>query len=214
VELGLRRQGYRQIAGLDEAGRGAWAGPVVAAAVILPPWPLAELRAVLPGLTDSKLMSSARRERLAAAVRAVALAVGVGGAGPREIDARGIVRATHTAMIRALAALALAPDALVIDAFALPEAALPQRHPIHGDRLCLSIAAASVVAKVARDAHLVALDAAFPGYGFAAHKGYGTPAHRAALARLGACSAHRLSYAPLRAFAPALAQPAPAQPAH
>lgn len=195
-ERRLGRRGFTAIAGIDEAGRGAWAGPVVAAAVILPPGGHAVQRR-LAGVNDSKRLTPARREALYPAILETACAFGVGSAGPDEIDRQGILPATRAAMIRALAALRLAPDHLLIDALTLPQAAVPQVGIVRGDGLSLSIAAASIVAKVTRDRLMADLDARYPGYGFARHKGYGTAAHRAALERLGACAAHRRSYAPV-----------------
>lgn len=197
LERRLLRQGHRLIAGVDEVGRGAWAGPVVAAAVILP---LGDggLRAALRGVNDSKTLTARQRERLAGVIGEVAVAVGVGGAGSTEVDRHGLVAATRAAMQRAIAMLAQQPEALLIDAVNLaPLVPLPQLSPNYGDSLSLSIAAASIVAKVARDRWMAGLDERFPGYGFAQHKGYGTAAHSAALARLGACEAHRLSFAPI-----------------
>ncbi len=196
-ERRLWRQGYRHVAGLDEAGRGAWAGPVYAAAVVLP-LERADLSAALAGVTDSKLLSPTRREALLDVVYEVALGVGVGWAAPDEIDALGILPATRLAMRRALEALPFYPDALLLDYVRLPDVPLPQAALPKADGRCLSVAAASIVAKVSRDRQMVALDRRYPGYGFARHKGYGTAAHRAALARLGPSPLHRMSWAPLR----------------
>ena len=197
LERRLLRQGHHLIAGVDEVGRGAWAGPVVAAAVILP-LDNPHLRATLKGVNDSKLLTARQRERLAAAIGEVAVTLGVGGAGPAEVDRHGLLAATRAAMQRAIAMLMPPPEALLIDAVDLSTVvALPQESPIYGDARSLSIAAASIVAKVSRDRWMVGLDERFPGYGFAGHKGYGTPAHCAALERLGVCAAHRLSYAPI-----------------
>ena len=202
LERRLRAQGYHLIAGIDEAGRGAWAGPVVAAAVILP-LDRRDLRAALRGVNDSKQLTARQRERFYDVIHEVALAVGVGGAGPGEIDRHGIVAATRAAMERAVAMLTPRPDALLIDAINLQSLiSLPQRSLNYGDSLSLSIAAASIVAKVSRDRALAALDARYPGYGFARHKGYGTAAHHAALKRLGVTEIHRKSYAPVRALIP------------
>jgi ribonuclease HII len=195
----LLSHGHTLIAGLDEAGRGAWAGPVVAAAVILP-LGRPDLPALLEGVNDSKQLSAAQREAAFERIRRAALAVGVGGAGPGEVDRDGLIQATRAAMIRALAALRPAPQALLLDHLTLPTVALPQTALVKGDARSLSIAAASIIAKVSRDRALRALDGRYPGYGFAAHKGYGTPAHLAALARLGACDAHRHSYRPVAAL--------------
>jgi ribonuclease HII len=192
--------GYRRVAGLDEAGRGAWAGPVVAAAVILMPGD-PELARDLAGVRDSKLLSATRREMLIDVIYARAAAVGVGAATPDVIDGRGIVAATREAMGLAVQSLSLAPDYLLIDHLALPDLPLPQVNLPKGDALILSVAAASIVAKVSRDRMMVDFDDQFPGYGFAQHKGYGTAAHQAALASLGPCPIHRFSFAPLQALA-------------
>ena len=197
LERRLWRQGLRCVAGLDEVGRGAWAGPVVAAAVILPPDRRA-LRAALKGVTDSKLLSARQRERLFHVIHTVALAVGVGGAAPGEVDRDGLLAATRAAMQRAMAMLNPQPEALLVDAVDLRQVVpLPQQWPIHGELRSLSIAAASIVAKVYRDRWMEGLDLRCPGYGFAQNKGYGTAHHMTALAKLGVCEAHRLSYAPV-----------------
>jgi len=198
LEKKLRTQGYDLIAGVDEVGRGAWAGPVVAAAVILP-LDRPDLRSALEGVNDSKKLTARQRARLFAVIQETALAVGVGGAGPGEIDRDGIVAATKAAMERAVAMLAPAPQALLIDAVNLESLIpLPQRSLNYGDSLSLSIAAASIVAKVSRDRLMAGLDERHPGYSFARHKGYGTAAHRAALETLGVSETHRKSYAPVR----------------
>ncbi|MDE3088660.1 MAG: ribonuclease HII [Chloroflexota bacterium] len=193
-----------RVAGIDEVGRGAWAGPVVAGAVILPRprritewWTQDALRDLAPA-RDSKLLSPGQRERLIEQIRAAALACATGLATRDEIDARGIVPATRLAMQRAIAALGVAADALLIDALRLPGLALPQKAIIHGDQVSLSIACASILAKVTRDQMMVELDARLPGYAFAQHKGYGTAAHRTALEALGASEEHRVSFAPIR----------------
>ncbi len=189
--------GYCRIAGIDEAGRGPWAGPVVAAAVILPP-DRDDLAIALAGVDDSKRLSPARREALIETIQEVAVAIGVGQSSAREIDTLGIVPATHLAMHRALVALPDPPDYLFIDYLSLPDVDWPQEAFVKGDRRVLSIAAASIVAKVSRDRLMVELDAMYPGYGFARHKGYGTPAHREALQRLGPSPIHRKSWRPLK----------------
>jgi ribonuclease HII len=196
LENELWASGYHAVAGLDEVGRGAWAGPVMAAAVILPPR-LNMLAGLLGCVDDSKRLSAVRREALVVSIEACALAVGVGSVPADEIDRIGIVPATRLAMRQALDALAVAPDYLLLDFLTLPAVNHPQRGLPHGDALCLSIAAASIIAKVARDRWMAAQEALFPGYGFAQHKGYGVAEHRAALARLGPCPLHRLSFAPL-----------------
>jgi ribonuclease HII len=197
-ECALWAAGCRAVAGIDEVGRGALAGPVMAAAVVLPPDPSA-LAHLLGQVDDSKRLPAGARERLDGAIRACAVATGVGSVPAEEIDRIGIVPATRLAMALALDALApcLSPDYLLIDFLTLPARPCPQLGLPHGDALSLSIAAASIVAKVARDAWMAAQDAVFAGYCFAAHKGYGTPAHQAALARLGPCPLHRRSFEPL-----------------
>jgi ribonuclease HII len=188
---------YGCVAGLDEAGRGAWAGPVVAAAVILPPHRL-DLLQKLADVRDSKTVSAARREILLDVICESALTWGVGAASPGEIDRLGIVPATRTAMMRALETLSPPADYLLIDHLTLPQVRLPQHSLPKGDARVLSIAAASIVAKVSRDRMMIELEAQIPGYGFARHKGYGTAAHRAALTELGPSQIHRLSFAPVR----------------
>ncbi len=199
LEITLWADGYRRIAGLDEAGRGAWAGPVVAAAVVLPSD--AQACAPLLGVVhDSKQLTPAQRERLFTRIEEVAVGIGVGIMPASVVDDVGIVPATRRAMQQALRALPLAPEYLLIDALALPQVDLPQRALIHGDAISLSVAAASIIAKVTRDRILVEMDARYPGYGFARHKGYGTAAHREALARLGPCPEHRMSFRPLSEY--------------
>ena len=196
-ELDLRAAGYLSIAGVDEAGRGSWAGPVFAAAVVLSV-ERTDLMSLLAGVRDSKQLTAARRESLFPCIVNVAEAVGIGLASASEIDACGIVPATRRAMARAVAQLRTTVDALLIDYMVLPDVSIPQRALPKADVRCLSVAAASIVAKVSRDRHMVALDEQFPGYGFARHKGYGTPEHREALARLGPTPIHRLTWEPLR----------------
>ncbi len=198
-ELRLFNAGHSRVAGLDEAGRGAWAGPVCAAAVVLP-LERADLPDLLAGVRDSKQLSPARRETLLPVILETAEAVGVGWATPAEVDALGIVPATRRAFCRAVARLDGQADALVVDYVRLPELDLPQRALAKADARCLSVAAASIVAKVNRDQLMMALDGDFPGYGFARHKGYGTRQHREALARLGPCPIHRMSWRPLTAL--------------
>jgi len=199
-ELVLLAQGRALLAGVDEAGRGCWAGPVVAAAVVLAPAALAN-PALLAGVDDSKQLTPAAREVALGRVLAHSAGVGVGIVPAYLIDAYGIVPATRLAMHAAILQLPCRPDALLIDALRLPELALHQVALVHGDARCLSIAAASVVAKVTRDRLMRTADRAYPGYGFAAHKGYGTAAHQRALALHGACQLHRHSFAPLIALA-------------
>ncbi len=199
-EKRLWEDGYRRVAGLDEAGRGAWAGPVVAAAVILPP-DQPELAHFLSGVRDSKMLTATRREMLLEIIEQHALAWGVGAVPPSVIDARGIVPATREAMSLALGVLSPPADYLLIDHITLPDQPLPQVSIPKGDARILSIAAASIVAKVSRDRMMVDLETRYPGYGFGQHKGYGTPQHQAALASIGPSAVHRLSFAPLQRLA-------------
>jgi ribonuclease HII len=199
LEQQLLARGYRLVAGLDEAGRGAWAGPVVAAAAILP-LDHPELVARLAGVNDSKKLTAHQREAAGPQIEALAVAAGVGAASAAEIDRLGIVPATRLAMQRAVAKLKAPPEALLIDAVDLTaQVRLPQYALFYGDAISLSIAAASILAKLHRDHLMTALDAQYPGYEFARHKGYGTATHQAALARLGASDIHRRSFAPVRA---------------
>lgn len=196
-ELRFADEGYVLVAGLDEAGRGALAGPVAAGAAILPA-SNPELTEQLDGVRDSKTCTPREREILYGRIRQVALASAVGMADAQEIDALGIAPATRLAMRRAIESLAIQPQALLTDWVRLPYLDLPQRNLVRGESESLSIAAASILAKVARDRLLVEFDGQYPAYGFARHKGYGTPEHRAALAELGPCAIHRRSFAPLR----------------
>jgi len=182
----------RLIAGIDEAGRGPLAGPVVAAAVILDPLKPIE------GLRDSKLLSAAQRERLADAIRTRALAWAVAEAAVAEIDRLNILHATFVAMARAVAALGIAPEEAWIDGNRCPDLPCPTKAIVGGDRDVAAISAASILAKTARDAMLMELDARYPLYGFAHHKGYSTKEHLAALARHGPCPEHRRSFEPVR----------------
>ncbi len=195
-ELPLWAGGLSRLAGLDEAGRGAWAGPVYAAAVILPPCP--DVLDNLRGVRDSKKMTPRQRAYWAEKIRVSAAAWGVGAASNEEIDAHGIIAATRLAMKRAVQGCGCQPEQLLIDALRLPGIPLPQLVLIKGDARSLSIAAASVLAKTARDAWMVELGEKYPEYGFAHHKGYGTRRHQEALARVGPCPYHRMSFAPLR----------------
>jgi len=195
-ELLCWRRGLRRIAGVDEAGRGPMAGPVVAAAVVLDP---SEVASWWGELRDSKLLSARARQRLAEPIRRDA-EVGVGLVNPDAIDAEGIGAATCQAMRLALEALSPAPDYVLVDGRPLRHLASPHKGLIGGDRRCLSIAAASIIAKVERDRLMVEYDGLFPGYGFARHKGYPTARHVQALAELGPCAIHRRSWAPVRAL--------------
>ena len=195
MERELRAQGYACVAGADEVGMGPLAGPVIAAAVVLP------LGHALLGLDDSKRLRADQRERLESEIRACALAVGLGRAEPHEIDALNILRAGQLAIRRALEALGAPPDAVVVDGRSVPGLSCHQVAIEGGDARVASIAAASVVAKVHRDALMRELDVTHPGYGFARHVGYGTAEHLEALARLGPSPIHRRSFAPVREVA-------------
>ena len=191
----LEAQGYRYIAGIDEAGRGSLAGPVVAAAVILPchmdtPW--------LDQVKDSKQLSPAKRELLFHRIHEVAISIGVGVAHHKVIDAGGIIKATRLAMKSAVDQLSPPAEFLLIDYMHLPGVPLPQKGITNGDSLCFSIACASIIAKVSRDNMMRELDGTYPGYGLAQHKGYGTKGHLACLRRLGPSPVHRRSFRPVK----------------
>lgn len=190
-ETEARWRGYRRVAGLDEAGRGPLAGPVVAAAVVLP------RRCALEGLNDSKLVPEPDRERLFEAILERALGVGIGVASEREIDTLNILQATKLAMSRAVQALAPLPDFLLIDALFLPSVSLPQRPVIKGDGLSMSIAAASIMAKVTRDRLMRDYHRRYPQYNFQSHKGYCTPEHLRLLQEYGPCEIHRRHFRPV-----------------
>ena len=179
-----------RVAGIDEVGRGCLAGPVYAAAVILPD------DHGLVGLRDSKALSAAQRERLVPRIEAAALGWAIGIASVEEIDTLNILQATFLAMQRAVAALETVPDLCLVDGSQRPPLPVPVRMVVGGDRSEAAIMAAAIVAKVARDAEMVRLDARFPGYGLAKHKGYGTPVHLKALRDQGPSPIHRLSFAP------------------
>ncbi|MCH8089703.1 MAG: ribonuclease HII [Chloroflexi bacterium] len=192
----LLSRGHRFLAGVDEVGRGPLAGPVMAGAVILP---IGLNSTWIAEVNDSKLLSPRVRRTLSDRIWEEALAVGIGSASTDEIDRVGIVPATRLAMGRAIRRLKVSPDCLLIDAMRLPEVALPQESIIRGDSISISIAAASIVAKVARDRLMVKMDSRYPGFGFQRNKGYGTPEHLKALGRLGPCPIHRLTFAPVSA---------------
>ncbi len=184
------------VAGVDEAGRGALAGPVFAAAVVIPPGGAA----ALGGVRDSKLLPAAERERQFALICDVATTFAIGFTPAAWVDEHGILSATRRAMTQAVAALHPAAQGLLVDGpLRLVHSPLPQRPLVRGDRQSLSIAAASILAKVSRDRYMIALAERYPGYGFDRHKGYGTAEHLAALGRLGPCPEHRRTFSPLRA---------------
>ncbi|HOQ60840.1 MAG TPA: ribonuclease HII [Vicinamibacterales bacterium] len=194
VEDALWRIGFVHVAGVDEVGRGCLAGPVVAAAVIL------RRDSPIARLADSKLVPPRERERLSALIRARALAWAIAEVGPADIDRMAIHHASIEAMRRAALRLAPLPDVVLVDAFRIPGLPFAQRGVVHGDRLCASIAAASIVAKAHRDDLMRALDAADDRYGYARHKGYATPQHLAAIARFGYSPEHRRSFRPASLF--------------
>ncbi len=194
-EKRLEAQGYQLIAGVDEVGRGALAGPVVAAAVIIPaeidaPW--------LNQIKDSKQLTPARRELLFPHINEVAISAGIGVVPHEVIDAQGIIKATRLAMKLAIERLSPPAESLLIDYLSLPEVPLPQKGVVKGDSLCFSIACASIIAKVTRDRLMIEFDRVYPGYRFAQHKGYGTKEHIACLCRLGPSSIHRQSFKPVK----------------
>ncbi len=196
IESALWSNQIALVAGLDEAGRGAWAGPVVAAAVILPQ--RTEIEHLLAGVRDSKELTAAKRVEMAALIHQHALAFAVGQADNQEIDQLGILPATRLAMARALADLSVIPDHLLIDALFLPEVEIPQTSLIKGDQRSLSIAAASILAKTSRDDEMVQYHARYSEFEFDRHKGYGTRLHQHMLAEHGPCRLHRMSYRPLQ----------------
>ena len=182
------RRGYRQVAGIDEAGRGALAGPVVAAAVILP------AGLIIPGVDDSKKLSPAKREKMFDVIMETALSVGTGFGDHLLIDRINILQATLEAMKEAVLLLSDRPDFLLIDGISMVQIPIPQQTIKKGDSASISIAAASIIAKVTRDRLMVEYDSRYPGYGFAEHKGYGCAAHMEAIAGLGPCEIHRKTF--------------------
>ncbi len=193
-ERALIERGITIIAGVEEVGCGCWAGPVYAAAVILP------IDSRIGLIRDSKTLSASQRERVAEPIKEGATAWAVGIASVEEIDVMNIRRASGLAMLRAIEQLVVRPEFVLIDAFKIPGLTIPSKSIIHGDLKVKSIAAASVIAKVARDAQMKILDQEYPGYGFADHKGYGTRQHQEALKKLGPCSIHRKSFAPIKVY--------------
>jgi ribonuclease HII len=193
----LRSQGFDLIAGIDEVGRGALAGPVVAGAVILShgaksPW--------FKLVRDSKELNSRQRESLFESINGEAVAVGVGIVPSQVIDSVNILKATKLAMMQAVEKLPKQPHFLIIDRVTLPQCPIPQRGITRGDKLCLSIACASIIAKVTRDRMMQEFDLIYPGYGFAGHKGYGTASHMSSLQKLGPSPIHRLYFAPIKSL--------------
>jgi len=191
MESEIWKKGYSLVAGIDEVGRGPLAGPVVAGAVILPRKPE---KCWISQVRDSKDLAEKKRETLAEIIQKEAIAWGLGTVSAEEIDARGIIQATRMAMMLAIQQLGSAPQFLLVDAMKLPDIKLPQHAVIRGDKLSLSIACASIVAKVYRDRMMSEYDVSYPGYGFRRHKGYGTYAHVLSLQKLGPCPIHRRSF--------------------
>ncbi|MRS03247.1 ribonuclease HII [bacterium] len=194
-ERNLWSNEIHHVAGIDEAGRGAWAGPVYAAAVVLTCDPTIEIK--LAGVRDSKQITPQKRSQLALTIKQHALAFAVASADADEIDTMGILPANRLAMMRAVSALSIQPDHLLIDALFLPDLDQAQTALVKGDQRCLSIAAASILAKTERDAWMIEAHDRFPVYRFDLHKGYGTKTHQAGLNKAGICSLHRKSYKPI-----------------
>jgi ribonuclease HII len=192
LEKELRREGYLLVAGVDEAGRGAWAGPVVAAAVILP------LISRYHGINDSKLLTPDQREKLLPKIYELALDVGIGIVENEELDEMGVGQASYLAMRRAVSNLTIKPEFVLVDGFKVGFSGAPSWGIIDGDRKSVSIAAASIVAKVARDRMMEEIHELVPGYGFCANKGYGTAFHQLKIAELGVCEWHRRSFKPIQ----------------
>lgn len=187
-EMELRKRGYELIAGIDEVGRGPLAGPVITAAVILPK------NCAIEGINDSKKLSASKREYLSEKIKEGALAYAFGSASPEEIDDINILQATYRAMKKAIEGLKIKPDFVLADAVTIPEITMPQKGIIHGDARSISIGAASIIAKVERDAMMSAYEEVYPGYGFDRNKGYGSAEHIEALKRLGPCPIHRRTF--------------------
>ena len=197
LEHQIQSRGFRTMAGIDEAGRGPLAGPVVAAAVVLPP-DLTGDESWLKSINDSKRLSPSRRSRAFELIYRNALSVGVGRSASEEIDSLGILPATIEAMMRAVESLSVQPDYLLFDFIPLKTCGLPFQTLVKGDSISYSIAAASIVAKVTRDRWMQQADEQYPGYDFGQHKGYPTAAHVSRIKELGPCSIHRRSFAPVR----------------
>jgi ribonuclease HII len=186
--------GFKYVAGIDEAGRGPLAGPVIAAAVILP------IELILPGVDDSKKLNPAKREKLFNLIMDQAISVGIGIVSAAEIDQINILQATRRAMLAAVQLLSPKPDCLLIDGISTIDTSIFQKTIIKGDSLSLSIAAASIIAKVTRDRQMIEMDAKYPGYGFAGHKGYGSAAHMSAIRMLGPSPIHRLTFGGVKEY--------------
>ena len=194
IERRLRAAGYRLIAGVDEVGRGPIAGPVVAAAVVMPEHPR------VAHVTDSKALTPKQREEIAAQIEDRAVAWGIGLVSAAVIDCTDILRATHVAMRSALAELSPEPDYIVVDGRPVPELPAPSEAVVGGDRVCYCVAAASILAKVYRDRVMAHMGRLYPGYGLEGHKGYASPQHQEAIAALGPSPVHRMSFEPLKSL--------------
>jgi len=195
-EKTLYSRGYQYVAGIDEVGRGPLAGPVLAAAVILPRQ--FKHRKWMENVRDSKLLTAVQRERLFDYIKEAVVSWSIGMISSYTIDVQGIAKATRLAMKQAVEQLAPAPEYLLIDYVKLPEVKLPQKGVVEGDSICFSIACASIMAKVTRDRMMIEFDKVYPGYGLADHKGYGTRRHLECLQRLGPCPIHRRSFQPVQ----------------
>lgn len=189
-----KSRGYKLVAGIDEAGRGPLAGPVVAAAVILHPGQ------AIDGVNDSKKLTHKQRDQLFGMIMAQALSVGIGSASPETIDRINILQATRLAMLQAVESLTPAPEFLLIDGITTIDSRLPQQTIKQGDSRCASIAAASIIAKVTRDRLMLEYDQSYPAYGFAGHKGYGSSEHMAAIRKHGPCPIHRKTFRGVREY--------------
>jgi ribonuclease HII len=198
-ERALHAHGATAIAGVDEVGRGCWAGPVMAAAVVFDADVYGQPER-LAGVDDSKRLTSTQRTALVQSMHPYIRSAAIGWVSAHDIDCMGIIQATRVAMQQAVFGLTIPVDALLIDAVSFPHWSIPQHSFIHGDSRSLSIAAASIIAKVARDRIMQQLDTLTPHYGYATHKGYGTPVHQQALMRHGPSIHHRHTYAPIRSF--------------
>lgn len=195
-EKAAQHNGFAYIAGIDEAGRGPLAGPVTAAAVILP------AGMIIHGVNDSKKLSSAKRESLFDVIMSQAIAVGIGTIDAAEIDQINILQATRRAMLAAVHALTVQPDYLLIDGITTIASTITQKTVKKGDSLSISIAAASIIAKVTRDRYMIEMDSRYPGYGFAGHKGYGSASHLHAISTLGPSPIHRLTFGGVKEHVP------------
>jgi ribonuclease HII len=197
-ELDLWKTGYKTVGGIDEAGRGSWAGPVFAAVVVFSPITIPT--ELIGHVRDSKQLSARQRQELAGAIKKTSLDWGIGQATNHEIDSLGIVRATKLAAKRAIERLKNPLEFLILDYLIIEELTIPQVALVRGDQQILSIAAASILAKTGRDHCMIQMDARYPAYSFKSNKGYGTPAHQRALKRVGVCPIHRMSFKPVLAI--------------